>query len=58
MTLVSDYAPTMNATEDEKMYFYEMLKSVLLKVSQADKIVILGDFNARVSRDCQYWSGF
>ena len=36
--------------------FYEQLRAVLRNISPGDKILLLGDFNARVGRDCETWS--
>ncbi len=47
-TLISAYAPTLDAEEGIKDAFYESLDTVLLKVPHTDKLVLLGDFNARV----------
>ncbi|XP_072170030.1 craniofacial development protein 2-like [Diadema setosum] len=43
-TLISTYAPTMTSPDDVKEQFYEDLPN-------ADKLIILGDFNARVGTD-------
>lgn len=51
MTIISVYAPTMYAGEDEKLVFYLSLKELLLKVPAADKIIVVDDFNARVDKD-------
>ena len=53
--LVSAYAPTMTATEDEKEAFYESLNAVIESVPYKHKLFILGDFNARVGRDYSTW---
>ena len=53
--LVSAYAPTMTATEDEKEAFYESLNAVIKSVPYKHKLFILGDFNARVGRDYSTW---
>ena len=53
---VSVYAPTMTATDEEKLAFYQSLKEVVRAIPQADKIIILGDFNARVGKDHETWN--
>ena len=57
VTLVSVYAPTMAASDNEKLSFYQSLKGILRNIPMADKIIVLGDFNARVGRDHETWSG-
>nr|VZI17157.1 unnamed protein product [Spirometra erinaceieuropaei] len=51
-TIISAYAPPMSspdATARDK--FYEDLHALLATVSKADKLIVLGDFNARVGTD-------
>ena len=47
-TFVSVYYPTLDSSVDVKDYFYDTLYSTLRRISQDDKIILLGDFNARV----------
>lgn len=49
--IISVYAPTLQADPTTKESFYSELRSLLQKTNSADKIFILGDFNARVGRD-------
>ena len=56
-TLVSAYAPTMTNPEEIKDKFYEDLNGVISTVPNADKLIILGDFNARVGCDSAAWDG-
>lgn len=51
LTLINVYAPTMMYTDNEKESFYQELTQVVLKVPKEDKLLILGDFNARVGTD-------
>uniref|UniRef100_A0A803TFN5 Endonuclease/exonuclease/phosphatase domain-containing protein n=1 Tax=Anolis carolinensis TaxID=28377 RepID=A0A803TFN5_ANOCA len=51
------YAPTLDADEDIKENFYCQLDTVLLEIPKEDKIILLGDFNARVGRDSDLWPG-
>ena len=49
-TLISAYAPTLTNPEDVKDRFYEDLDALLSSaVSSDDKLILLGDFNARVA---------
>ena len=45
------YAPTLQADTDVKEAFYTELRSILTGINKDDKILIMGDFNARVGRD-------
>jgi exonuclease III len=54
-TLFSVYAPTLQADSSEKDKFYADLRRLLKSVPESDKIIILGDFNARVGRDSDTW---
>ena len=51
LTLVSAYAPTMVYPEEEKEKFYQSLCSAIQSIPRNDKLILLGDFNARVGRD-------
>ena len=55
--IVSVYAPTMTNSDDVKNKFYEDLHNVLTSVPKGDKLILLGDFNARVGTDTTSWSG-
>ena len=56
-TIISAYAPTMTNQEDVKDKFYEELHALIASVPKADKLIILGDFNARVGSDNISWKG-
>ena len=56
-TLISVYAPTMTNPDEVKDKFYEELGSQISAVPKSDKLIILGDFNARVGTDHQAWDG-
>lgn len=48
INLISVYAPTLDKSDDIKDKFYEELSSVISKLKPSEKILLLGDFNARV----------
>ncbi|VDL96528.1 unnamed protein product [Schistocephalus solidus] len=56
-TLISAYAPPMTSSDAAKDKFYEDLHSLLATVSKADKLIVLGDFNAHVGTDPASWRG-
>ena len=51
LSVINVYAPTMTYTDEEKEGFYEELAAVVDAVPASDKLLILGDFNARVGKD-------
>jgi exonuclease III len=57
VTLLSIYSPTLQADPMEKDRFYSDLRSLLQDIPADDKVIILGDFNARVGRDSEAWQG-
>ena len=56
-TIVSAYAHTMTNPDEVNNKFYDDLESVISAASQTDKLILLGDFNARVGTDHQTWEG-
>ena len=56
MTLICAYAPTLTAEEHINDQFYEELDEALRSVNARDKIILLGDFNARVGRRSDLWN--
>ena len=56
-TLISAYAPTMTNPEEVKDQFHEQLDALIAAVPRSEKLIILGDFNARVGTDHHTWSG-
>ena len=56
-TIISVYAPTLQADPTTKESFYSELRSLLQKTKDTDKVFIMGDFNARVGRDHTIWPG-
>ena len=56
-TIVSAYAPTMTNPDEVKNKFYNDLDDVISATPRIDKLILLGDFNARVGTDHQTWEG-
>ena len=56
-TVLSVYAPTLQAETGVKEAFYRDLHHLLQRVDSKDKPLILGDFNARVGREIELWKG-
>ena len=56
-TLIIAYAPTMTHPEEVKDQFYEQLDALIAAVPKSEKLIILGDFTARVGTDHHTWSG-
>ena len=56
-TLFSVYSPTLLADPAVKDKFYSDLRSLVQSSPADDKVIILGDFNARVGRDSEAWKG-
>jgi len=57
MTAISAYAPTLVPDETTKDSFYSCLRATLQAVPRNDRLVILGNFNARVGTNHNVWSG-
>ena len=57
VTLISAYAPTMTNPDEVKELFYGELRGMLRSVPYHDKLLLLGDFNARVGNDDHIWPG-
>ena len=55
--VISAYAPTLNQSDSVKEQFYHQLSQILSKIPRSDKILLLGDFNARVGTDHEGWQG-
>ncbi|VDM04882.1 unnamed protein product [Schistocephalus solidus] len=56
-TIISAYAPPMTSSDEAKDKFYEDLQALLATVTKVDKLIVLGDFNARVGTDHAAWQG-
>ena len=56
-TIISAYAPTLCSNDDIKDRFYNLLDHTVSHIDNRDKLVLVGDFNARVGSDFQMWEG-
>ena len=56
LTLVCAYAPTLDANDTVKETFYAALDKVLANTPKRDRLLILGNSNARVGPDHETWS--
>ena len=50
-TIISVYTPTMTNPNENKEAFYNQLASVLSGIPHTDKLLLIGDFNARIERE-------
>ena len=55
MTLRSVYAPTLDSSDEDKDAFFTALRNTLQHVPRTDKILLAGDFNARVGSSHLVW---
>ena len=51
------YDPTLQASEDTIMSFYGALREAITSIPKEEKLLLLGDFNARVGRQHEIWEG-
>ncbi|BHF68938.1 hypothetical protein SprV_0301197900 [Sparganum proliferum] len=56
-TIVSVCAPPITRHDTARDKFFEDLHALLASVSRANRLIVLGDFNARVSTDHAAWRG-
>ena len=54
-TIVSAYVPPMANPEENKETFYSQLKGTLRKIPSTDKLLLIGNFNARIGRENDKW---
>ena len=55
VTVISAYAPTLVTPADVKNEFYKQIDRVLSSVPHRHKLLLMGNFNARVGRDSDAW---
>jgi len=54
-TFISTYAPTLPSDDETKDHYHAMLRSTLMQVPRKDKLIVLGDSNARIGSDSKIW---
>ena len=55
VTLTSAHAPAFSSAEDVKDAFFDLLDETLCTITHTNKILLLGNFNARVSTNNLVW---
>ena len=55
LPLSKDNAPTMTNPDENKEAFYNQLASLLSGTPRTDKLLLIGDFNARIGRENDKW---
>ena len=55
VTIINVYAPTMTHPDENKEAFYNQLASVLSGIRRTDKLLLIGDSNARIGKDNDKW---
>ena len=56
ITIISVYAPTLGSNQESIMVFYQDMSNCVSSIPNEDKILLLGDFNARVGNDHGNWN--
>jgi exonuclease III len=56
VTLISAYAPTLQSSQLEKESFYDTLNETIKAIPSSHKLLLMGDFNARVGVDYSSWT--
>ena len=56
-TIISAYVPTMTNSDEVKDKLYNDLDDVISATPRTDKLILLGDFNARIGTDHKTWEG-
>ena len=55
LSIISAYAPTLAQSDEAKDNFYGALSDAIDRVPHANKLLLMGDFNARVGTDHASW---
>ena len=57
VSMISAYAPTLGQSDENKGCFYDSLDDIIKAIPSSHKLLLLGDFNARVGTDYSSWEG-
>ena len=55
LSIVSAYAPTLASSDESKESFYGALTDAIKGIPPSHKLLVMGDFNARVGTDSTSW---
>ena len=55
LTIISAYAPTLPSSDESKESFYGALIDAIKDTPSSHKLLVMGDFNARVGTDNSSW---
>ena len=55
LSIISAYAPTLPQSDETKECFYDALNDAIRAVPSSHKLLVMGDFNARVGTDYSSW---
>ena len=55
LNLISAYAPTLPSSDESKESFYGALNDAIQGIPSSQKLLVMGDFNARVGKDYSSW---
>ena len=55
VSVIQVYAPTEDSRNEMKEEFYEQLQVTVREVHRQDKLVVMGDLNARVGDNVKVW---
>ena len=58
MTITSKYAPTLKANKNAEETVYEQLHSTLQNIPRNDRVVLVGDLNAKVGSSTEREDGY
>ena len=56
ITVISTYAPTLLASDEDKDEFYQQLSDLLSSIPAGHDIALLEDFKARIGADADSWT--
>ncbi|XP_071823877.1 craniofacial development protein 2-like [Apostichopus japonicus] len=56
LNIIQVYAPTSTHSDAESDQFYDVLQHHLQKVNKRERLILMGDFNAKIGTDQNTWS--